>query len=146
MCIVNSFRKAFKTKEERGWDTIYIAVDLHGTILNSNHSSENLPDKLFGGAAEALKLISKRKDIMKLIMFTSSTPEHIAIYSDMLKEHGIIFDYINCNPEVETKPGGYGYYKDKFYFNVLIDDKAGFDAETEWYDILHYFIEAKRIN
>ncbi len=33
MSIVKAFKKAFEKKEERGWDKIYVFVDIHETIL-----------------------------------------------------------------------------------------------------------------
>jgi len=34
-----------------------------------------------------------------------------------------------------------GYYDKKPYFNVLLDDKAGFDPATEWPAILKWIKE-----
>jgi hypothetical protein len=44
---------------------------------------------------------------------------------------------INKNPNVENN--AYGYYRDKPYFNVLFEDKAGFDAEEDWLWVAEYF-------
>jgi len=49
------------------------------------------------------------------------------------------FQYINDNPEIDSQKGNFGYYEKKFYFNVLFEDKAGFQADTEWkmiYDLM----------
>jgi hypothetical protein len=37
---------------------------------------------------------------------------------------------------VKTQTNGYGCYDKKPYMNVLFEDKAGFDAETEWEPVL----------
>jgi len=39
-------------------------------------------------------------------------------------EAGIKFYYINKNTEVKSYQA-YGYYEDKPYYNIMIDDKAG---------------------
>ena len=49
-------------------------------------------------------------------------------------DDGIVFNHVNKNPEVKSE--GYGHYEDKPYFNVLLDDKAGFDPENHWTRIL----------
>ena len=49
------------------------------------------------------------------------------------------FKWINKNPEVVTDKGGYGYYEDKPYFNVLFEDKASFNPNTEWEDVYYFF-------
>jgi hypothetical protein len=47
-----------------------------------------------------------------------------------LLQHGIVIDYVNENPEcVDTK---LATFTDKFYFNVILDDKAGFEGDTDW--------------
>ena len=48
---------------------------------------------------------------------------------------GVSFDFFNENPLCESTE--LCNFKDKFYFNVLIDDKAGFDGESGWIDVLH---------
>lgn len=52
------------------------------------------------------------------------------INTEYFRQHNIHFDNVNQNPEVAD--GAYGYYHEKIYFNVLMDDKAGFNGETDW--------------
>ena len=66
-------------------------------------------------------------------MYTCSHPEEIVQYQQFFKSHDIHFDYVNSNPEVVN--GGFGFYDDKPYFNVLFEDKAGFDAEEDWIEV-----------
>ena len=33
----------------------------------------------------------------------------------------------------------HGYYKKKYYFNVLLEDKAGFDPLKDWWFLYDYF-------
>jgi hypothetical protein len=52
---------------------------------------------------------------------------------------------VNKNPEVKSTT--YGYYEDKPYFNVLFEDKAGFDATEDWFLVGNYFgmLEQKKV-
>ena len=71
-------------------------------------------------------------------LYTCSYPKEIQEYINFFKEHDIEFTFINKNPDVENTI--YGYYEDKPYFNVLFEDKAGFDAKNDWGDVLMYFL------
>lgn len=133
-------KKTLKTQyrrlKERNWDYIYIAVDLHGTCIEANYSYTNTPTTIFKEAIKPLRLMSRNLHF-KLIMWTCSHPEQIVLYNKLFKDEGIIFDYFNENPEVVTEgPLAYGNYDKKLYFNLLLDDKAGFDPSTDW-DIIN---------
>jgi hypothetical protein len=43
------------------------------------------------------------------------------------------FNAINCNPECPSTD--LCDFQDKFYFNFLLDDKAGFDGTKDWREI-----------
>ena len=49
----------------------------------------------------------------------------------MMPRNDIKFDYLNENPECLTE-SHQGDYSKKFYFNLLLDDRAGFDYTTDW--------------
>jgi hypothetical protein len=114
---------------QKNWDRTFWAFDIHGTILKPNYRRDSISTEFYPMAKEVMQMLSKRTDIVR-ILYTCSYPHEIEQYIEYFKNHGIHFDYINRNPEVAD--GGYGYYHDKFYFNVLMDDKAGFDGETDW--------------
>ena len=118
---------------EKHWDKVYWAIDIHGTILKPNYKRKEISTEFYPFAIETLQLISKRNDIV-LILYTCSYPHEIEQYMTLFADHSIQFDYVNQNPEIAN--GGYGYYQDKFYFNVLMDDKAGFDGEHDWKEVL----------
>ena len=86
-------------------------------------------------AKEALQKISKRKDI-KMIIWTCSYPQEIEKYLEFFKKNGINFEHINSNPGISSNMGNFGYYEQKFYFNVLFEDKAGFDPLRDWKPVL----------
>lgn len=124
--------KAFDLMRKRGWDAIYWAIDLHDTCIVSNYNANDLPTDFLPGAKEVLRRISKRPDC-RLIMYTCSYPHEIVKYLKFFEEHGIHFSYVNKNPEVPDT--AFGFFQDKFYFNILLDDKAGFDGESDWFVI-----------
>lgn len=130
--ITRAIENCLRSAKERGWEKTYWAIDIHGTILKPNYKTNEISREFYPDAVEALQLLGKRKDIVK-ILYTCSYPHEIEQYIAHFANHGIHFDHINSNPEVID--GAYGYYTDKFYFNVLMDDKAGFDGETDWAEI-----------
>ncbi|MBS1553320.1 MAG: hypothetical protein JSU09_00215 [Bacteroidetes bacterium] len=113
----------------KSWPKTYWAFDIHGTILKPNYKRNEISREFYPHAKEVLQKLNIRKDIVR-ILYTCSYPHEIKQYLEYFAQHDIYFDYINENPEIAD--GGYGYYQDKFYFNVLMDDKAGFDGETDW--------------
>lgn len=114
----------------RKWDTIYLAVDLHDTIFESNY--EGLSDVYMPNAKDALQTISTYQEI-KIILWSSTYDSDISHYLEILKSDGIRVDYFNENPEAENTKGG--DFARKFYFNILLDDKAGFEP-SDWIVLL----------
>lgn len=134
--ILKAIEKAFRIMKERNYDTSYWAIDIHDTITESNYVVGEITTKFAPMAEEVLKYLSTRKDIC-LILYTCSYKKEIKKYQDFFKSKDINFQYVNKNPE--AKSTGYGCFKDKFYFSVLLDDKAGFDKEKDWKLIKKFF-------
>ena len=55
-------------------------------------------------------------------------------YRSRFAEEGIHFDYANENPEVGNT--SFQNFEVKLYFNVGIDDKFGFEPETDWLKVI----------
>jgi hypothetical protein len=127
----------FEYKEKRGWDKTYWFFDLHGTVLKPNYTYGNTPTEFYPYAKETLQYLSKLSEV-EMIIYTCSHPHEIQEYVNLFKENNITFKYINENPEVSTQLDGYGCYDKKPYMNVLFEDKAGFDPEIEWLEVLEY--------
>lgn len=129
----------FKMMKVRGWDYTFWAIDIHGTMIKPDYSATNgeIPMEFYPDAKEVLQMISNRSDI-KMILYTCSYPEEQKKYLKYFEENGINFDFLNKNPEVKTGQDSHGYYEDKPYMNILLDDKAGFKPEgknNDWLDI-----------
>lgn len=71
-------------------------------------------------------------------MYTCSHPVAIEKYFKFFKENDIDFKYCNENPDVPDN--ALGCYRDKLYFNILLDDKGCFNGDTEWPIIRDFFI------
>ncbi len=140
MTIFNIAR-AFQQKRDRKWSVLYWCIDLHDCIIPGTYTRENEGRRLYPGAEEVLKHLSVRSD-MRIILWSSSHKDSVnEIMTWLFDEHGILIDYFNENPEVKTDC--LCNFGRKFYFNVLLDDKAGFDGKTDWFLIKY---ELERIN
>lgn len=126
--VLNTFAKM----RARNWDTLYWAIDIHDTIVKANYSLDELPTEFFPFARTTLQRLSARPDCV-LILFTCSHNKEIDQYLEFFKGHGIEFKYVNENPEVVNT--ALGCYDGKFYTNFYLDDKAGFEAESDWINI-----------
>jgi hypothetical protein len=133
--LLDGLEKAYNSAIIKGWDKIYIAVDIHDTIVHGNYVADVLPTEFLVGAKQTLQYLSKRADVC-LILYTCSHPYEIVKYQQFFSKHGINFQYANCNPEVPNN--ALGCYTDKLYFNLLLDDKAGF-IEADWLIIFNFF-------
>lgn len=132
-------KKTYKENHELRYEKIYIAVDIHGTILEPSwDKTENFT--YLGSSKEALQGLSAREDTV-LIIWSSSYPEKLKMYQEKFKEDGIDFKYLNQNPEVES--GRISCFETKPYYDILLDDKAGFEW-TEWKDILNWLENERR--
>ncbi len=126
-----NFENSFKIMKERGWNEFYLFIDIHSTILYPDYGG--LAKVYYPHAKEVLQKLSKDKRI-KLALYTCSHPHEIEDYKTFFNNDDIYFEMVNKNPEVPNTRGG--YFQDKPYMNVLLDDKAGFIAELgDWYII-----------
>lgn len=135
MALIHTLEKEWKKKLDRNWNQIYIAVDLHDTVIESDYTK--LATNVYDDAVRCLSYLSQRHDII-LIMWTGSTAEDIKKYAEMLEMRGIKFDFYNENPmEVSGKNQD---FNTKFYFNILLDDKAGFYPKEDWSVVYDFFL------
>ena len=136
--ITRAIRNALRRKEEKNWEKTYWAFDIHETMVLPTWSTEAVPLTLYPHALEVLQLITGRPDIV-MILYTCSHPPEIEVYLDFFKKQGIHFQYVNENPEVINIK--YGNYDKKPYFNVLFEDKSGFDPKEDWLLVKELLLE-----
>lgn len=152
------FSEAFHRRLERGYSNLYIAIDLHGTIINSTQQTkfewqdggDNPSESIYSIGVQkeepyifafmTLKLITEKFPFIKLILWTSAKSDKInAFVDEVLKKEGIKFSYVNENPDFFGNL--YADFSKKFCFDILIDDKAGFDPQTDWFHIYNFLKE-----
>lgn len=125
-----NIRNSFITKVEKGWSHLFICVDVHDTIIRSHDWNVHNIHEFHNGAEEVLKFLSSKRELI-LILNTCSHDDDIKLIIKWLRSHGIIFDFINENPMVcgiSTRAN----FSKKMNCNIIFEDKAGFEAETDW--------------
>ncbi len=135
----NLFKDAWRKKTLRGWKYVYIMVDLHGVVLESTYNKKNDLEFISPFVKECLQYLSLQEDV-KLILWTSSHQSEIENVRKWLDECGIIFDYVNENPD--EKNTEYADFSAKPYFSIVLDDKAGWEA-SDW-ECVHNWINNVR--
>lgn len=125
----------YKKLHDRNWDTLYFAVDIHGTILKNNYAGK--ATEFYAGARSTLEMLSAQPEV-KLILWSSCYESEYQYYIDLItKDTNIKIDFFNENPLVNNTL--VGDFSKKFYFNVLLDDKAGFDPDLDWNEIKSFY-------
>jgi hypothetical protein len=134
-----SIDKAFAKAIRRGWKEIYVAIDIHDTVMVGNYDNTQLPTTWCSDEIEeCLKYLSGRPDVV-LIIFTYSHDKELVGYLEHFKSLGINFAFANENPAIVTKPQGLGNYTKKMYFDLLLEDKAGFEPKNDWFIVSETF-------
>jgi len=125
-----SIERAHRKKVQRGYKFLCWAIDLHGTIAVPSYDLDEKRVTLYQGAKEALRYLSD-SDAHKLILWTSTHPVKYDAVIAQLSNMDIHFDYINENPEFDSTE--LTSFTEKFAFDILLDDKAGFIPECfDW--------------
>ncbi len=130
--ITQLFNEAWKKKEKRGWQYVYIMVDLHGVVLPSNYHSSNDLRFINSYAEKCLRYLSDADDVI-LILWSSSHETEIEAVRLWLLQKDIGFNYVNENPL--EKNTNYADFSKKPYFSIVLDDKAGFDPDVDWQEL-----------
>lgn len=137
--ITLAFKQAYLDMQRKGWTPrLYVFVDIHSTVSKPTYEPNCTKILFYPFAKEALQMLSEREDIV-LIYYSCTPIEQCKKQVELYKAHGIIFDYINENPEITNSDTTYGCYLYKPYFNILLDDKAGFDPTEDWEIIINYY-------
>lgn len=135
MSLERAILKAFQKKAKFGWKkykSLYWAIDLHDVIIPGTYTRNNEGRQFYPFAEEVLKWFTDRKD-MCIILYTSSHKDSIYDILSWLGNFGICFDYVNENPECENSD--LCDFSSKIYFDILLEDKAGFYGMEDWKNI-----------
>lgn len=128
MSILTAVTRAYNVAMQRKYDIVYWCIDLHGTVLESNYSSDSFNFINGEKTIPALQAISRLPET-RIILWSGISKEDEASVRKLFADHAIRVDWVNENPEVENS--GTGHYDKKFYFSILVDDKAGFNP-NDW--------------
>lgn len=138
MDLERAILRAYQLRSARSWEKIYLMIDVHGTIAESNY--KDAESRFYPEAIDALQKICLLPEV-ELILWTSSYPQAVRRYQDRLASYGIPIPWANMSPIDNTSTGDFTI---KPYFSILIDDKAGFDPE-EWPLVSSAFLKARSL-
>lgn len=134
----------FEYSFSKEWYETYWVIDIHKTVIQATYDIKDDSVKYYPYAKEVLQILTQRKDI-NLIMWTSSFSNVIDEYIKKFAIDNILFNSINENVDISSKNGNFGFYEQKFYFNVLFDDKAAFLPNRDWKPIYDLLIEYEKV-
>lgn len=146
------FIEALRRRKQRNFKNFYIAIDVHGTIFkptkwtkidpetNEEIEENNLKyiPEFYTLAIHVLRILTANENC-KLILWTSSKQDKVEMYKTFLEDNDVKVAYINENPDF--KENTYSDFSNKFCFDILLDDKAGFDPETDWFELYRLLTE-----
>jgi hypothetical protein len=120
--------------KERNWDVLYIAIDLHGTMIPEDITNTDYSKcELYNHAESVLQWMSDNRHIILILHTSTNIEKRFDFMGTMYHQHNVDFSYHNGNPEVQNTDTG--DFTEKFYHNVLLDDRAGFDPLNDWREL-----------
>ena len=135
--ILRAVKNAYDKHSEK-YPHIFWKIDLHGVCLRSSYQSgeyEWINDQVVPALKEIMKCPHS-----KIILWSSCYDHEQQKIIEFFNKSGVRVDFFNENPMFANTE--YGCFDQKFYFSILIDDKAGFDPDTEW-KMIHDFLVDK---
>lgn len=133
--IYSAIEKQYKKMAERKWDKMYWAIDIHDTLIPSTYAAVRVWE-------DGVATYPGVQAMLGLIM---DCPEnHIILWSSlpgsgptgMVAHKKALFPIerwarVQLNENRLERGNEYADFSQKFYFNVLLDDKAGFDPSVD---------------
>lgn len=124
-----NIENSWKRKTQKGYDYWYWCIDMHGTLFENNYVQGSFGGEMFHECIAPLRFLSNRRDV-RTILWTSSHKPVIENALAFMHKRGIYFDFVNENPHIINDV--LCDFRRKFYFDVLLDDKAGFEPKVHW--------------
>jgi hypothetical protein len=129
--IFKAVKNAYERAAREGWGTIYWAVDLHDTVIMPSYQP-GIIGQSYPFALDTLYWLLSFPET-GIILWSSMSKEELARHRSVLFE-GVadheVRVFLNENPDIGATR--YANFDQKMYFNMLLDDKAGFDHTTDW--------------
>lgn len=130
---MNYISHAFHRTFSRNWPCIYFAIDIHDTIFKGTYEKNNDSKAFYPFAKEVLQNLSLNPRV-KLIIYTASHEGPARDVIKWLESHDIKIFALNENPD--HKGTDLCDFSKKFYFDILLEDKAGFEGWHDWFKIM----------
>lgn len=124
---------AFEKNKLKGWPVTYFAVDIHDVIFKGTYKKNNDDKEFYPYAKEVLQNLSRNINA-RLILFTAGHVGPTNDVADWLASNGISIFAINENPD--HKGTDLCDFSKKFFFDVLLEDKGGFEGWHDWFLIM----------
>lgn len=134
MSIEKSIKNAVIKKELGGWKKypqLFWVIDLHDTIIKATYDKSGIMD-FFPNSINVLRQLSTRED-MVLILWSSTHSGDLEHYLYNMRKLKIEFNCVNSNDYISSD--NLRDVTKKLYFDILLDDKAGFNPKKDWYVI-----------
>jgi hypothetical protein len=130
---MNFIEHAFHKVNSRKWPYVYWAIDVHDVIFKGTYKKNNEGKVFYPWAKEVLQNLTLNYR-MKLILFTASHEQPARDVISWLSENKIEIFALNENPDqLNTELCD---FTRKFYFDILLEDKAGFEGWHDWFRIM----------
>ena len=137
-------QKMFEHAFKKQWFETYWAIDLHGVVIQPNYTKTPQKVIYYPYVKETLQIMSARPDII-MFTYTASYPEQLHGYLSQFEMDNIHFNFINENPDISEQKGHFGAFDKKPYYNVVFEDKAGFDPFLDWKPLFKLFTSYEKI-
>lgn len=131
MNIDKTISLAFNRAKEKNWEYVVFLIDIHDTIFKATYTDDEKFEYI-GKAKEALQLMSAREDI-KIILWSSTYSKSkyiLQLYKDNIK----IYAFNRNVPDIKNTD--IACFDEKPFFSVGIDNAFGFEAETDWDEVI----------
>lgn len=142
MSIMHGIQQAYIKTHNRGWPNMYWAVDLHDTCLVATYAA-NEPasyEWINPYVKDALLRLAAHPET-HIILWSSVHESEKAPYLKFFEDAGIRIAGFNSNPyETGSKSC---CVAEKFYFSILVDDKAGFH-HGDWMHIPDFVDQVRK--
>ena len=125
-----NIEKSYELKNIKKWEKVFWMIDVHDTIFPGYYMKNQLLN-FFPHSKDVLQFLTKQDDAC-LILYTCSYEHEINKMLSHFEKNNIHFEFTNKNEHVSNT--SFGCYTKKPYFNILLEDKAGFES-SDWIKI-----------
>lgn len=131
-------KEALIEAAKKQYDHIEVAVDLHGTLIDTElyNKWDGTPEEKFAHSVYTESLaplvaLTKHKSVKVFLYSATRVIDLLRIKMALERMYGI---EVSLNSSVSTTTKGQDFDR-KPYFSVLFDNKAGFDPKSDWAEV-----------